>query len=122
MLPAPKKLVKKIEGDPERGSQEKCPEFTPAMARKMRVKDREWDDDSWGGCVTAAVKEDENHETPKNRLDFSETEEPEEYEAFYRQGQRERREEEQQGCRMRLRIQSKEAKVHWDTESTVFTS
>lgn len=117
VLPVPKKLVTKLEGGPERGSQEKCQKFTPAIEREMRVKDREWDDDSWGGRVTAAVKEDENHENPKKRLNFSETEESEEYEAFYRRGQRERREEEEQGCRMCLHSQSKGGKVHWDTES-----
>lgn len=86
----------------------------------MKTNDEEWDDDSWGSWVTAAVKEDEN--PTKRRLNFSETEEPEEYEAFYRRGQRERREEEERalekgGCRMHLRSQSKGGKVHWDTES-----
>lgn len=63
------------------------------------------------------MKEDENHENPTKRLNFSDTEEPEEYEGFYRRGQRELHEVEEQGCYIRLRSQSKGGKVHWDTES-----
>lgn len=71
----------------------------------MKTNDKEWDD-LWGGWVTAAVEE--NEDPMKWRLNFTETEELEEYEVFYRWGQRGRREEEERvlekgGCRMRLR-------------------
>lgn len=48
----------------------------------MKINDKEWDDDSWGCWLTAALEEDED--PTKQQLNFNETEEPEEYEAFCR--------------------------------------
>lgn len=107
VTPVPKELVKELERGLERGSREKYQKgFTLLMEQKMKTNDKEWDDDLWGGWVTAAVEE--NEDPMKWRLNFTETEELEEYEAFYRWGQRGRREEEERvlekgGCCMRLR-------------------
>lgn len=63
----------KLEGDLEQGSQRKNHKgSTSPVEWKMKTNDKEWDDDSWGGWVTAALQEDE-HPT-RWRLNFSKTE------------------------------------------------